>query len=145
MSHKNFFCGHTILQFRYSISEQNRLKTQINRNEVSIMTLLNCSATSCTYNRNQKCSRGDIEVSGSDAHRSDETCCASFLDRRYDNTHSNVNEGCGCEKIEITCQAQSCTYNDACRCTASAINISGAQASTEKETQCSTFHCSSCR
>ena len=31
------------------------------------MTILNCSATTCVYNKNQLCSRGGIEVTGSEA------------------------------------------------------------------------------
>ena len=30
---------------------------------------------------------------------------------------------CGCEKINIDCKAQECTYNDQRKCTASAIDV----------------------
>ena len=42
------------------------------------MTILNCSATTCVYNENELCSRGEIEVMGADARRSDETCCGKL-------------------------------------------------------------------
>ena len=45
------------------------------------MTILNCSATKCIYNDNKLCSRGDIEITGDNAHRADETSCGSFRDR----------------------------------------------------------------
>ena len=37
------------------------------------MTILKCSATKCLYNENELCSRGDIEITGDNAHRADET------------------------------------------------------------------------
>ena len=45
------------------------------------MTILNCSATTCVYNKNQLCSRGGIEVTGSGARHADETCCGSFREQ----------------------------------------------------------------
>ena len=42
------------------------------------MTILKCSATKCLYNENELCSRGDIEITGDNAHRADETNCGSF-------------------------------------------------------------------
>ena len=45
------------------------------------MTILKCSATKCLYNENELCSRGDIEITGDNAHRADETNCGSFRDR----------------------------------------------------------------
>ena len=35
------------------------------------MTILNCSAVTCIYNKDQLCSRGEIEVMGHDARVSD--------------------------------------------------------------------------
>ena len=37
--------------------------------EVTNMTILNCSATKCIYNDNKLCSRGDIEITGDNAHQ----------------------------------------------------------------------------
>ena len=45
------------------------------------MTILKCSATKCLYNENELCSRGDIEITGDNAHRADETNCGIFRDR----------------------------------------------------------------
>lgn len=107
------------------------------------MTSLNCSATTCMYNKNALCSRGNIEVTGEQAHRADETSCGSFHDRENTTTTNSTADSCGCEKIQIDCKAQSCTYNNSCKCTASAIDIKGNSAGSGKETECSTFYCGS--
>ena len=46
------------------------------------MTILNCSAVTCIYNKDQLCSRGEIEVMGHDARVSDETSCGSFSNKQ---------------------------------------------------------------
>ena len=86
------------------------------------MTILKCSATKCLYNENELCSRGDIEITGNNAHRADETNCGSFRDRATAGMTNSKAHHCGCEKINIDCKAQECTYNDQCKCTASAID-----------------------
>ena len=45
------------------------------------MTILTCHATKCFYNEQNLCSKGDIEITGDQAHRADETSCSSFRDR----------------------------------------------------------------
>ena len=105
------------------------------------MTVLNCSATTCVYNENELCSRGEIEVLGSDARHSDETACGSFRDRNKAGATNSTSEHCGCEKISIDCKAEECTYNKHCKCTAAAIDIEGANASDVQGTKCDTFAC----
>ena len=105
------------------------------------MTILNCTAVTCIYNKDQLCSRGEIEVTGSNARAADETCCGSFRDRNNSSAVNSIKDSCGCEKISIDCKAQECTYNEHCRCTASALDINGENASTQSETKCSTFAC----
>ena len=75
------------------------------------MTILNCSAVTCIYNKDQLCSRGEIEVMGHDARVSDETSCGSFRDRNSASVTNSEKESCGCEKIRIDCKAHECTYN----------------------------------
>ena len=106
------------------------------------MTTLNCSAYACLYNKDSLCSRGSIEVTGKEAHISEDTCCASFRERKDDDpsVRNSTEEQEGCEKIEIRCKAEHCTYNDSCRCTASAIDISGDDAQ-DHVTCCDTFYC----
>ena len=105
------------------------------------MTILNCSATKCIYNDNKLCSRGDIEITGDNAHRADETSCGSFRDRTTAAMQNSGAEHCGCEKINIDCKAQECTYNIKCNCTASAIDVTGCSTDGCNETKCSTFAC----
>lgn len=105
------------------------------------MTLLNCSAATCMYNQNHLCSRGNIEVAGETARKADETSCASFHDRSSSQVSNALSENGASEKIQINCKAESCTYNNSCKCTAAAIDITGQNACTREETRCSTFHC----
>ena len=42
------------------------------------MTILKCSATTCAYNEDMLCSRGEINVMGDSAKSSEETSCGSF-------------------------------------------------------------------
>lgn len=105
------------------------------------MTILKCSATTCVYNKNELCSRGEIVVDGSQARQPDQTCCASFQERKESSTNSNAATGCGCEKIGIDCKAYECTYNSDCKCTAAAIDIGGSDACRCEETKCCTFEC----
>ena len=106
------------------------------------MTILTCSATTCLYNENHLCSRGEIEVTGEQAKSPDETACGSFRERGSSASNSTgSSSGCGCEKIQIDCKAQECTYNSCCKCTAAAIDIAGQKAITSQDTKCGTFSC----
>lgn len=103
------------------------------------MTVLSCSALTCVYNKEELCSKGDIKVGGSDAHKKDETCCESFIERK--DVSMNNSEGSGYTTIAIECIAKECVYNDDYECFAGAINVGGNEASTSEETRCSTFRC----
>ena len=46
------------------------------------MPLLSCTARTCLYNKNEYCSKGDIQVDGPNAQRPDETCCKSFVEKK---------------------------------------------------------------
>ena len=89
------------------------------------MTILKCSATTCAYNEDMLCSRGEINVMGDSAKSSEETSCGSFR----------------CETIQIDCKAHNCTYNENCKCTAAAIDVAGSGAKVCSETKCDTFEC----
>ena len=45
------------------------------------MTILKCSATTCAYNEDMLCSRGEINVMGDSAKSSEETSCGSFREK----------------------------------------------------------------
>lgn len=102
------------------------------------MTRLKCSAITCVYNDNRLCSKGDIRVTGDEAHMSSETSCGSFREKG-ENTTNSLESGCGCHEIHIDCEAVHCTYNEHCKCTASAIQVDGGHAKNSQETCCETF------
>lgn len=101
------------------------------------MAVLSCSAVTCVYNKDELCSKGDIKVGGMNASSADQTCCASFQERNGQSMSNS--EGCGCTTIGIDCEAQECTFNDKCRCTAGDVHIGGTGASASEDTRCSTF------
>ena len=83
------------------------------------MTILKCSAMTCVYNKEQLCSKGDIDVTGENATSANETSCGSFRERTGSSMKDSYTDDCGCDKIQIDCKAHNCTYNDNCKCTAS--------------------------
>ncbi len=101
------------------------------------MTDLICSATSCTYNKDRLCAKGDILVSGSDAEKSSETHCDSFIGAGRDCYCNSSSEGK--EKIAVKCEAINCIFNEERACSAEHIGISGQQAHSSSETECASF------
>lgn len=102
------------------------------------MPLLSCTAVSCEYNKNEYCSKGDIQVDGPTAQTPDETCCRSFVERREETTNS-IDTGAPYQTIQIDCKACSCTYNDNEKCEAAKITIAGNGACRCEETECGSF------
>lgn len=105
------------------------------------MTYLKCSATTCVYNQNELCSKGDISVMGADATSASETCCGSFRERTGDSPTNSCTENCGKKEIQIDCKACHCSYNQKCKCTAGSIGIGGQGAKKSNDTKCDTFLC----
>lgn len=105
------------------------------------MTILKCSAIKCVYNKEQLCSKGEIDVTGENATSANETSCGSFQERPEGSMTNSFTSGCGCEKIQIDCKAHNCTYNDDCKCTASSIQVDGSNAHKSCDTKCETFQC----
>ncbi|NBH84733.1 DUF1540 domain-containing protein [bacterium C-53] len=104
-----------------------------------MVTILECTAKDCFYNKSECCCKGDIEVKGHSAKCSSDTCCQSFKKQRdgsYSNAHTSSSPS---RSVEIGCEADNCVYNDDHRCFADRIGIAGINASTSRETQCSTF------
>ena len=101
------------------------------------MPVLNCSARTCVYNKDNLCSKGDIMVEGAGARTADQTCCSSFKERTVD----GMKDSCGgpSEHIDVGCQACDCTYNEEKRCSAREIHISGSHACCCTETECGSF------
>lgn len=101
------------------------------------MAELHCSVENCVYNDDCYCCKGDILVGGTHAHREDETCCESFVQRRegaYNSAMSHPSR-----TISIDCEAKQCVYNEDYKCMAEHVDIKGCGASDSKETACGTF------
>ena len=105
------------------------------------MAELKCAVDSCTYNSDRLCCKGDILVGGKNARKEQDTCCESFQERTGDSMMNSMASGCGCTNISIDCAAQNCQFNEACKCTAGGIQISGSQACCSDDTRCSSFKC----
>ena len=101
------------------------------------MTFLDCSVTGCVYNEDRCCCKGEIKVEGSDAKRNDETCCASFRERRSGaarNADKRISK-----VIEVNCEACGCVFNEGRKCCAEHIGIAGGNACDCQETECASF------
>lgn len=101
------------------------------------MPALKCTAIKCVYNKEQLCSRGDIQVRGDHAATMDETACGSFRERSGADYSNDT--GCGCSTIEVGCTACTCKYNEDKVCRAASIDINGSHACSCDETCCGTF------
>ena len=54
------------------------------------MTRLDCTVTSCMYNKEKSCCKDNIQVEGNNAKHSRDTCCSSFRERGEGNYQSSV-------------------------------------------------------
>ena len=103
------------------------------------MTNLDCSVKNCKYNEDNCCCKQNIQVDGSTARNTNETCCGSFVERTDNAMNSN---GMAPEKqTNVACTAEYCTYNEDCMCHADNIDIVGNNACSCGETECATFCC----
>ena len=92
---------------------------------------LNCSATNCAHNNGGNCYAGGINVAGSSATTTSNTCCSSFVDKSNAG-FTNCGDGCKCTKTNnISCQAGNCKYNSLGACTANSVQINAQSASCE--------------
>lgn len=103
------------------------------------MTQLDCTVTSCLYNKDSCCSRGDIVIGGRGASSVGETSCQSFCERSGAKTSNFA--GSPAPTVKIDCEAEKCRYNSSSKCQAGHIGISGGQACSCKETECTSFTC----
>ncbi|MCI9440541.1 MAG: DUF1540 domain-containing protein [Ruminococcus sp.] len=103
------------------------------------MPELKCTVQTCTHNKNFLCDLDKIQVGGSQAKKAGETCCDSFQERKG-NSYSNVT-GEASAATNIHCEAESCMYNDQCKCHAGKISVEGGNACHCEATECATFEC----
>lgn len=101
------------------------------------MTKLVCSVATCLHNCDNRCCKGAIMVDGESARTPEATCCASF-DERTKDTFCNKFETPD-EKLEVSCDAVNCIYNEMHVCHADKIGISGNDAKKSDQTECATF------
>ena len=111
------------------------------------MPELKCTVQTCVHNKQFLCDLDAIQVGGSSARDSKETCCDSFQERK-DGMTNGVSGGYGdvssskpSATSNIDCKATECQYNDACKCHAGKISVEGSQACQCEETECATFTC----
>ena len=100
-------------------------------------TYLDCYVTSCAYNANRCCSKGDIVVEGKHAKVNRETTCDSFRERKTESAKNSVN--CNTKDVVIICEATNCRFNDSKNCKAEHISIAGGNACSSQETECASF------
>ena len=101
------------------------------------MAELCCSVENCTYNNQCYCCKGDICVGGERAHKDEDTCCESFVQRREGSYTSSLEHPS--RIISIDCEAADCVYNEDYKGTAEHVDIKGCGASDCRETACGTF------
>ncbi len=102
------------------------------------MTQLDCTVSSCLYNKDSYCCKGDITVGGRHASSVNETCCESFREKEGSASNS---AGHASQTIHVDCEAENCKYNEDCKCHAGHIGIAGGQACSCQETECASFCC----
>ena len=105
------------------------------------MTNLDCTVYGCYYNKDNSCSRGNIQVGGKEAIKSSETLCRSFEQRSNKETNQARNAAsCSASRpTDVACDAVKCRYNQDQRCKATHIRIAGLHAVTSGETQCGSY------
>ncbi|MBQ3253388.1 MAG: DUF1540 domain-containing protein [Acholeplasmatales bacterium] len=105
------------------------------------MTKVSCNAKTCGYNDNEYCTKKGIDVEGLFAKSKIGTFCQSFK-----NPHGNeelrmemANEISPESKIQVTCSANYCRYNQENLCHKDEILIGNDKAQYRSETQCDSF------
>lgn len=101
------------------------------------MAILKCDVHTCTYNKEDKCCKGDISVGGKNACDCAQTSCDSFKEAKGDQMKSSLEHPC--KVIDIDCEAVKCIYNSDYKCEAENVKIGGSSACDCQQTCCATF------
>lgn len=107
------------------------------KEDIMEKTYLDCYVTSCVYNANRCCGKGDIVVEGKEAKVNRETTCDSFHERKSDSYKNSANSFT--KDIAIICEATNCRFNENKNCMAEHISIAGGNACSSDETECASF------
>ena len=100
------------------------------------MTALDCCVANCKYNAENYCSRNEIDVKGTSANTSDDTCCGSFKDQGFESSNSTKDPN---PTLSVSCEATNCIFNESKLCSAEHIDIAGFGANESSQTLCSSF------
>ncbi|WP_343009070.1 DUF1540 domain-containing protein [Clostridium celatum] len=100
------------------------------------MTNLICNVHNCTHNSSNMCCKDGIQVGGKSAVSSVNTCCESFEEKTGAFTNSIESPKFS---LNITCEAENCTYNKCKMCEAEDISIEGGAATSQTGTECASF------
>lgn len=101
------------------------------------MTKLDCNVSTCLHNADNCCCRNAILVEGASAAKQCDTCCGSFNENRggsFKNMFRTPEKA-----LAVDCEATNCFYNSNRHCVAEHIGITGGNAKSSRETECSTF------
>lgn len=101
------------------------------------MPALSCDVATCIHNSERCCCKGAILVEGQNAEKPSSTCCSSFDEKTEDcckNSYETKNLA-----LAVECEAVNCRFNEAKKCKAKHITISGHHANIADETECSSF------
>lgn len=102
---------------------------------------IQCSATSCTHNKEKVCYANGILIEGSNAHTSSDTACSSYTESsgndsgNFENAINSGDSPC----VRIACEAQSCMYNDHEKCMAGTIVVNGSASRSYDLPDCETY------
>lgn len=101
------------------------------------MPSLRCDVSTCLHNSDKCCCKNTILVGGESAVNAQDTCCSSF-DEAKENGYKNQFESKNLA-LSVDCEATKCRYNEANKCKAKHITISGGKAGDARETLCASF------
>ena len=101
------------------------------------MPELRCTVQTCKHNHDYYCALESINVGGSQAKKSKETCCDSFEERKGEGYSNAADYASATSRID--CEATCCQYNNDCICHAGKISVEGGDACQCEQTECATF------
>ena len=111
------------------------------------MPELKCTVQTCMHNQDFLCRLDSIQVGGSQAKASKETCCDSFEERKTQGMENSYTNAYGnhatapSDRGGIDCKATDCMYNEQCKCEAGKVSVEGSCACHKDGTECATFQC----
>lgn len=98
------------------------------------MPKINCSATTCRYNKNENCHSGSIKVDGPHPDNLKEVYCTTFI-----SVHKSMKSNIESECEHVMCNVTHCIHNENRECRCDNIFVSGNEAENYKQTNCCSF------